>query len=275
MSRVSTFTGTFETTKPVNKELLTILDEIRTEKHSSKMSKIRLIKDKPERDALKKSILPMVTYSGTFEARANDKLKKSSGYAMMDFDAVDDLPLLIEQIEKDKFTFASFVSPSGNGLKVLVKIPPVADDKTYKEYYHELEKHFNQYSEVDDSTKDIGRGTYISSDPNLFLNMDSEIFTDKFIAPERSIAPITNIPLTDQDVIAERLEKWFKKRYSATNRNTNLHAFARQMNCFGVDKSICENYLFRYEESDFKMNEIQKLIDSAYRYTCRVQYSSF
>ena len=66
----------------------------------------------------------------------------------------------------------------------MVKIPPVADDKTYKEYYHELENHFNKYFKVDDSTKDIGRGTFISSDPNLYLNMNSEMFTDKFIAPE-------------------------------------------------------------------------------------------
>ena len=81
------------------------------------MSKIRLIKDKKERDALKVKLLPMVTYCGTFKARANDKLIKSSGFAMMDFDGVDDLPKLIDEIEKDKFTFSSFISPSGNGLK--------------------------------------------------------------------------------------------------------------------------------------------------------------
>ena len=275
MSRVSTFTGTFETTKPINKELISILDEIRTEKYSPKMSKIRLIKDKTERDALKVKLLPMITYSGTFKSRANDKLIKSSGFAMMDFDGVDDLPKLIDQVNNDKFTYSSFVSPSGNGLKALVKIPPVADDKTYKEYYHELEKHFNQYFEVDDSTKDIGRGTFVSSDPNLFLNVDSEIFTDKFVAPERAITHVTNIPLTDQNEIGERLEKWFKKRYSSSNRNTNLHAFARQMNAFGVDKSICENYLFRYEESDFKSTEIQKLIDSAYKYSSEWNTQAF
>lgn len=275
MSRVSYFKGTYETAKPVSKELISILDEIRTEKHSPSMAKIRLIKVKADRDKLKVQLLPMITYAGTFKARANDKLIKSSGFAMMDYDGIDDLPLLIEQLKNDKFTYSSFVSPSGNGLKVLVKIPPVADDKTYKEYYYELQKHFDKYAKTDDSTKDIGRGTFISSDPNLYLNMDSEIFTDKFIAPERPITKITNIPLTDQNEIAERLEKWFKKRYSGTNRNTNLHALARQFNAFGVDKSITENYLFRYEESDFKSNEIQKLINSAYKYTAEFNSQSF
>ena len=39
MSRVSTFTGTYETTKPINKELISILDDIRTEKYSPKCLK--------------------------------------------------------------------------------------------------------------------------------------------------------------------------------------------------------------------------------------------
>jgi len=275
MSRVSYFKGTFETTKPINKEILSILDEIRTEKNSSIIAKIRLITDKKERDKKKVELLPMITYAGTFKARANDKLIKSSGFSIMDFDNIKDLTKLIEQVNKDKYTYSSFVSPSGNGLKVLVKIPPVSDDKTYKEYYYQLQSHYNQYAETDDSTKDIGRGSFISSDPNLYLNMDSELFTDKFIAPERPIVQKTNIPLTDQNEIAERLEKWFKKRYTATNRNTNLHAFARQFNAFGVDKNICEMYLLRYEESDFKANEIIKLIESAYKYTKEYNSQAF
>ena len=275
MSRVSYFKGTFETTKPINKEILSILDEIRTEKNSSIIAKIRLITDKKERDKKKVELLPMITYAGTFKARANDKLIKSSGFSIMDFDNIKDLTKLIEQVNSDKYTYSSFVSPSGNGLKVLVKIPPVSDDKTYKEYYYELQGHYNQYAETDDSTKDIGRGSFISSDPNLYLNMDSELFTDKFIAPQRPIVEKTNIPLTDQNEIAERLEKWFKKRYTSTNRNTNLHAFARQFNAFGVDKNICEMYLLRYEESDFKSDEIIKLIESAYKYSQEYNSQAF
>lgn len=275
MSRVSYFKGTFETTKPINKEILSILDEIRTEKNSSIIAKIRLITDKKERDKKKVELLPMITYAGTFKARANDKLIKSSGFSIMDFDNIKDLTKLIEQVNSDKYTYSSFVSPSGNGLKVLVKIPPVSDDKTYKEYYYELQSHYNQYAETDDSTKDIGRGSFISSDPNLYLNMDSELFTDKFIAPQRPIVEKTNIPLTDQNEIAERLEKWFKKRYTSTNRNTNLHAFARQFNAFGVDKNICEMYLLRYEESDFKADEIIKLIESAYKYSQEYNSQAF
>ena len=38
---------------------------------------------------------------------------------------------------------------------------------------------------------------------------------------------------------------------------------------------VAENYLFRYEESDFKQNEIQKLIDSAYKYTTEFNTQAF
>ena len=274
--KVSYFKGTFATTKPTNKELFTVLDEIRNGAYKALIAKIRLINDKDERNEAKRKRLPMVTFTGTFTARNNSSLVKPSGLAMLDFDGVDDLSNLIKEVNSDKYTFSSFVSPSGNGVKVLVKIPPVADDVTYKEYYHEIQKHYDKYAKTDDSTKDIGRGTYISFDSNLYLNSDSEIFTDKFIAPQKPIVEPTNIPITNQDEVAERLEKWFKKRYSTTvNRNTNLHAFARQFNAFGIDKYICQTYLFRYEQPDFRQEEIVKLIDSAYRYTTEWNTSAF
>ena len=47
------------------------------------------------------------------------------------------------------------------------------------------------------------------------------------------------------------------------------------MNAFGVDKDVCQNYLFRYEQSDFKQREIQLLINSAYKYTNEFNTKSF
>ncbi len=47
------------------------------------------------------------------------------------------------------------------------------------------------------------------------------------------------------------------------------------MNCFGVSQSVCENYLLRYEQVDFKENEILKLISSVYRYTSELNTPAF
>ena len=245
---------------------LSVVEEIKSGKYKEQVATVRLETEKKKRNELKQK-LPYVTFAGVFSTRSNSNLKKPSGLACFDFDEVLDLEDLRNKVNNDKYTLASFVSPSGNGLKVLVKIPLVDNNDDYCDYYVEISKHFEQYHKADEGTKDIARACYLSHDSNAFINVDALLFTNKFLRPLPVQTEIINIPITKQDDIAERLEKWFKKRWSASNRNTNLHAYARQMNAFGVDKSICEDYLFRYEQSDFKRDEISQLIDSAYRYS--------
>jgi len=260
---------------PKGVDILRVLDDTKEGKYKSQICKIRAEESKAERDELKKRLAGH-TFAGTFIHREIKGLKKSSGLAMLDFDHVTDLYKLVNEVNKDEYTFSSFISPSGDGLKVLVKIPPVGDDKTYKEYYYSLMEHYNKYSDTDLSTVDICRFTFVSYDEDLFLNLESKTFTDKFIPKIKPIAPVTNVPLTDQNEIAERLEKWFKKNYSTTvNRNNNLHCWARQFNSFGVDKTICEDYLLRYEQPDFKESEILLLINSAYKHNADYGTSSF
>ena len=266
-------------TKPASTksvDLIKILGDIQEEKYKTVLAKIRLENDKSKRSELKVALLPCVTFSGVFTHRKNAGLKKASGFAMLDYDGIKELDKLIREVNEDKYTFSSFISPSGNGLKVLVKIPPVDSDKVYKEYYKSIQDHYDKYAETDQSTKDISRATFISVDKDLYLNLESETFTDKFIPKERPITPVTNVPLTDQDEVAEILEKWFKKNYSTTeNRNNNLHVWARQFNALGINQNICEDYLFRYEQPDFRDTEIKNLIKSAYNYTAEFNTTSF
>jgi hypothetical protein len=246
--------------------VLKVLESIRDGEYKHKISEIRLQTQKEKRNELKAK-MPYVTFCGTFTSRSNANLKVHSGLACLDFDNVDSVEDLRAEINQDKYTFSSFVSPSGDGLKVLVKIPPVDNNSDYQDYYIELINHYKKYHELDSGTKDLARACYLSYDESLFINNESELFTEKFYRPLPKEKKVVNIPLTDLNEVANRLEKWFTKRWTATNRNNNLHAYARQMNAFGVDKSTCESYLFRYEQSDFKQSEIQKLIDSAYRQT--------
>ena len=123
--RVSLFKGTFDTTELKSVNVFSVFKDIETEKYKHLIAKVRLIVDDTERNELKRNILPLVTFGGTFTNRANSALKKSSGLAILDYDHVPDLKKLIAEVNNDNFTFASFVSPSGDGLKVLVKIPPV------------------------------------------------------------------------------------------------------------------------------------------------------
>jgi len=273
--KVSTFKNCDKARDIVNSDVYKVLDSIKEGKYKAVIAKTRLLTDSKKRSEFKWFNLAGATFNGKFSYRQAKDLIKSSGLSTLDFDHVEDLDKLISEVNNDSYTFASFVSPSGDGLKVLVKIPPVDNDTQYKEYYSELSKHYSKYGEVDPANSDISRLCFLSYDPNLYLNSDSVLFTDKFVKPERPISEPTNIPITDQNEIAERLEKWNKKRYTGTNRNTTLHAYAMQMNVFGVDQMTCENYLFRYAEPDFGENEITQLIKSAYKNTSLHNTQSF
>ena len=272
--KISIYNGIFNTTPTKDSSVFKVLDIIKGDSLKVKIAKLRVEENKELRNKLKAK-LPLATFCGVFSVRSKANIKKPSGLACLDFDDVLDLPKLIEQVNNDEYTFSSFISPSGTGLKVLVKIPLVDNDDDYKDYYYEIQKHFDGYHETDKSTIDISRATYLSFDPNLFLNAESTLFTNKFIRPIKEISTPSNIPITDQNEIANRLEKWFKKRWGSNNRNTNLHSYARQMNAFGVDQQTCENYLTVYEQPDFKEREILTLIASAYRYTTEHNTQSF
>jgi hypothetical protein len=264
--RISVFKNIKSTIPIKDTSVFKILESIKNGDFKKEIANIRFESSKEERNKLK-SQLYYVTFCGVFSSRSNSNLKKHSGLACLDFDDVKELEDLRDKINEDKHTFASFVSPSGDGLKVLVKIPFVDNNDDYQDYYIELTNYFKKYHELDSATKDIARACYLSSDDKMYLNSESVLFTDKYYRPLPVENKVVNIPLTDSNEIAERLDKWFQKRWSSTNRNSNLHSYARQMNAFGVDKSTCESYLLRYEQKDFKAKEITLLIDSAYRYT--------
>ena len=262
--RVSIFKNIKSIAPIKDTSVLKVLESIRSSEYKNRIGLIRIENDKTKRNELKAK-LPYVTFCGTFDSRSNSNLKTHSGLACLDFDNVVNLEELRESVNKDSFTFSSFVSPSGDGLEVLVKIPQIDNNNDYQDYYIELVNHYKKYHDLDEGTKDLARACYLSFDEDVFINSESELFTDKFYRPLPVEKKVVNIPLTDTDEVAQRLDKWFTKRWGNSNRNNNLHAYARQMNAFGVEKSTCESYLFRYDVGG-KQNEIQKLIDSAYKY---------
>jgi hypothetical protein len=141
--------------------------------------KARTLSDKKERDAIK-SKMSYVTFGGTFLSRSKKNLIRSSGLACFDIDNLKDLEPLKRQLIVDKYVHLLFISPSGNGLKVVVKIPIVQSDLEYKEYWRSISQHFN-LPEQDESCKDISRACYLSVDKEPYFNPDSEVYTDRVL----------------------------------------------------------------------------------------------
>jgi hypothetical protein len=251
--------------RPVNK----ILERIKEGATKELVKKIRLEKNKSERNELKKQ-LPAICFSGQFTKRADNSLSQHSGLICLDFDGYQKQKELLqdkETISKNKYVYSIFISPSGNGLKVLVKIPEDAENHT--NYFNSLDKHFNS-AYFDKTSKNISRVCYESYDPLIFINENSSIWDTIEEAEYTEVSKNRDkptIPITDENKIVDILVKWWHSKYPMTEgqRNHNAYILAMAFNDFGVNKSLASYVLNQYATADFSIKEIAITIDSAYK----------
>jgi len=223
-----------ETDTPFYVNIDKILDRIKEGKSKDLVKSIRKETDKTKRNELKKN-LPAICFSGTFTNRKDTSIIEHSGFICLDFDGYEKRKNMMsakQKISKDKYTYSVFVSPSGNGLKVLVKIPK------------DVENHIN----------------YFLSNSSLWEEI-AEIEYKEFTSSD---AP--TIPITDENKIVEILVKWWTKKYPMTEgqRNQNVYILAMAFNDYGVQPSLASYILNQYSTKDFNQNEIKRTIDSAY-----------
>jgi hypothetical protein len=270
---VTIFQNIRDTDTPFFRDVNIILDRIKEGAGTTKeiVKRIRQEKDKSERNEIKKQ-LPAICFSGKFTKREDLSLTEHSGLICLDFDGYQKQKELLqdkETLSKNKFVYSVFISPSGNGLKVLVKIP--AEPDNHKNYFNSLEKYFNS-PYFDKTSKNISRVCYESYDPLIHINPNSSIW-DTIEEPEYTevsrVRDKATIPITDENKIVEILVKWWEKKYPMQEgqRNQNAYVLAMAFNDFGINKSLASYVLNQFATSSFTLAEIATTIDSAYRNT--------
>ena len=80
-----------------------------------------LIKQVRDGNKDKKKRLPIVCFSGEFSSRSDEALFEHSGYIVLDFDHVD-VDATKKALGTDDYVHSCWISPSGTGVKALVKI---------------------------------------------------------------------------------------------------------------------------------------------------------
>ena len=121
-------------------------------------------------EGLKKT-LPAVLWSGCFERRKNNALIQHSGLLCIDLDQLGErLGRVRSSLHRSPYVYAVFLSPSGDGLKALFRVP--ADGSRHLDSYHSIEKYvFDLCSiQIDESCKDVARLCFASYDPDLEVN---------------------------------------------------------------------------------------------------------
>lgn len=165
-----------------------LIEVIRYGYIKNEIQSLRGLNDKQEKNRLKQSKLPCVTLSGTFEKRNKHHLQEHSGLIQIDIDDLKDYDAVFNTLISDVYTFVAFRSPSGNGIKLIVKINPSID--THLEQFLALEKYYlDEYGiEIDSACKDIARCMLLSYDPNIYCNPFSDVYAELYM-PEIKETP--------------------------------------------------------------------------------------
>jgi len=258
-----------------HKTISAILEEIKAGKYKHAITYLRksLSEKKMEAYEKAKKSLPAFTPSGKFEGgRKLEFLVEYSNVMILDIDKLSaaDLQNAKHLANQSEFTLASFVSPSGNGLKILVKIdtPKAQHKETFlkvQAYYENLLK-----LEIDKSGKDLTRLCFYSADENLYLNENATVFTSETNKPcqaEPVEAPTTSNlkPETlNSEAIYNHCVNFTEKKVQFVNgsRNVFVHQLACNLNRKGVSLQEALGYIltdFGYDEK-----EVTQTVNSAY-----------
>ena len=166
--KVTFFKNVFDKNAPHHVSVSTALDRIKKGQSKTTIDAVR----SGNKDAKKK--LPVVCFSGEFASRADDALFEHSGILVLDFDHID-VAQAKGALATDDYVYSCWVSPSGDGLKALVK---VTNPERHRDHFRALRTYFHkQYDlEVDESGINESRACFESYDPELILNPESKAF---------------------------------------------------------------------------------------------------
>ena len=258
-----------------HKTISTILEEIKTGKYRPGIIYLRksLAENKTEAYNKAKKSLPAFTPSGKFVGgRKLEFLANYSSCIILDIDKLTaaDLQNAKHLANQSEFTFASFISPSGNGLKILVKIN--SDKANHKEAFLLVQAHYESILklEIDKSGKDVTRLCFYSWDENLYHNPDASTF----VSPSAVEVPLIETqpepktqnlePTTNSEALYNHCVNFTEKKVQFVNgsRNVFVHQLACNLNRKGVALQEALGYIltdFGYDEK-----EVTQAVNSAY-----------
>lgn len=246
------------------------LNRIASGKSKVQVEEIRATLDKDKASKLKMN-LPSVCFSGKFgKDRKDGDLIEHSLLIVLDFDDVADLRAKQTDIINFDFVHACWVSPSGNGLKALIRI---ADGSKHREHFQALQEIF---PEVDKSGINPSRVCFESYDPDIYVYPDATVFskikTVEKIAVKESIG--------DDYKIFKNLLTWLTNRNDAFvtgERNSFIFKLACACCRFGLNEMDASTFIHNeyLTGGDFTKSEADRAIKSAYKANASRQGTCF
>lgn len=260
---------------PFHEDITMVFDIIGQEKLKPQIDLMRTFHetDKAKYDELKHK-LPICLFTGRYSNFSNSGLIESSNLVVIDFDKIPFLDMSSQWnlITKDPYTFAAFVSPSGKGYKVIVKVENNPDNMTHSEYLNALKVYYNS-PYWDNNCFGISRACFLSSDPSIYINWESRIWTGRVsLSPSPVTAPIpTSVknlaPVSEYEKLINFLDGGFDKfPMTPGNRHDSSFRRARELAEWGIPKDTAFRYLSQFISPDFGEDELLKQVRNAYEW---------
>jgi hypothetical protein len=217
-----------------------------------------------------KNKLPCILFSGIFTERNSNSLKEHSGLMVMDFDKYPNSETMVEHLDllkQNPHFVLLFISPSGNGIKGVIKVSNELTKETHPKVFKEFQKQF-EYDYFDIVNSNIDRVCFESYDPNIYVNLDAELFNpilkeEGFNVSER----VPLVPITDEDKIIAKIMDWnWSKDFREGERNSFIFDLAGAFCEYGISQYNAEGYILNNVViGEFSETEAKTTIKSAYK----------
>ncbi|HRA73827.1 MAG TPA: BT4734/BF3469 family protein, partial [Flavobacterium sp.] len=254
-----------------DKNIIDILLDIKSGKYVSEINSIRyaLHSDKVQLANGLKMDLVAFTASGTFSKQRKAKfLATYSQIINLDFDHIptEELEGLVAKINECQYTMASFISPSGEGIKIFIKVNSISEKHSIA--YNQVANFYKDLTgfDFDPKCKDITRLCFVSNDPNTYINENSNVFEVTEVAESiiNIVAPQIISKLPTDDLLDKCLKFTEQKEtYQNGNRNNFIYLFASNANRYGIVET--DTLDFCTTNFDLDEKEITNSVTSAYK----------
>ena len=300
--------GVFNNIWDTNNENLTkkcnadvIMDIIATGDYgiAEKINGIRNAANKEQRDELKKHLF-VITWQGVFSHKNNNGCESLSSLVCIDIDhrTKQELDCIKQTISGWPCVLAFFMSPSGDGLKVIIR----TDNYSIPDYgncYRQVEKLFTDAFGIlpDSRCEDLSHPCYISHDPDIYYNPDATSWhyehKPEFDKPKQSSVPgassgnSTTQPdkpfltaegfiaemnrmrctLTDEQIIKILDIRWskFPNNYQDGNRTKSMFVQACWLCKAGIEMDKALDYLkSKFLPTGFSEDKLEHGVYNAY-----------
>jgi len=173
---------------------------------------IRTEPDKAIRANLKKKNLFAMALGAVFLNSRTSTLLEASGLIVLDFDQIENLQEQKMKISCFGFVFSCFISPSGDGLKVVIKTSccsAIEYTILIKQLFKFFEKEFSLVA--DTSKQNINDLCFFSFDKDIYINMDASNWVAEKYLTEEEINSVQKGKILIADFSIDSLESIVKQ----------------------------------------------------------------